>query len=99
MVVLIINCHDKQVEYFFFFSLQIKGEKNPQGKRDMGNENMKTGILLILIFHHALTQQSLMPFNYLTRLNCKWTRLSVKDYFFHTLRFRICLFVFVKRLD
>ena len=71
MVVLIINCHDKQVEYFFFFSLQIKGEKNPQGKRDMGNENMKTGILLILIFHHALTQQSLMPFNYLTRLNCK----------------------------
>ena len=71
MVVLIINCHDKQVEYFFFFSLQIKGGKNPQGKRDMGNENMKTGILLILIFHHALTQQSLMPFNYLTRLNCK----------------------------
>ena len=71
MVVLIINCHDKQVEYFFFFSLQINRKKNPQDKRDMGNKNMKTGVLLILIFHHALTQQSLMPFNYLTRLNCK----------------------------
>ena len=54
MVVLInYHCHDKQIYIIFHLSLQIHENKTHK-TRDIGNKNIKTKILLILICHHTL---------------------------------------------